>query len=132
MSCPLFAANRTVKVTYNYTGSVKINYMNNPQEFDIYLEYVYDSKDEYTGYRYFIYTEDYDNGLENLTDYQVKFLQALLADTKYYTRYGITGVFDEKTENAIKHYQKDNGLEVTGQPSYALVEALLGENFPLY
>nr|WP_322868131.1 lytic murein transglycosylase [Aquicoccus sp. G2-2]MEA1114364.1 lytic murein transglycosylase [Aquicoccus sp. G2-2] len=52
-----------------------------------------------------------------------KRLQARLTAAGYDTG-GADGVFGKKTENAIRAYQKANGLAVTGEPSQALLRRL--------
>ncbi len=56
----------------------------------------------------------------------VSALQRRLAELYYYT-FRITGKYQEYTQKAVREFQKDNGLAVTGEADPALVQMIMGD-----
>jgi hypothetical protein len=65
------------------------------------------------------YSQDYDSS----ADSSVSQVQSALARDGYY-RGAIDGSFGPGTRNALRRYQRDHGLDVTGQIDRPVIEAL--------
>jgi hypothetical protein len=65
------------------------------------------------------YSQDYDSS----ADSSVSQVQSALAREGYY-RGAIDGSFGQATRSALRRYQRDHGLDVTGQIDRPVIEAL--------